>query len=756
MVQRTTQWERGSEPLHRFAITETFNEYGLPEQQTSVACPRGWRSMEDVPGSASNRKNQREHLNQYLATRSTTEFVKETDPDVYIKDRVARTTSFELVNDGAQTLWELIKSPPGIEIIAHSLSYYDGPAFEGLPFGQIGSFGMPVRSEVLVITEDILKEAYGENLPPYLNPNSSEWTDEYPQAFQEAIPDLAGYTFYEGDEQHPRGYYSQGSRQQYDFQLNNLDLPFRGLPLVSQDPLGTQTTITYDTYQFLPVQVTDAVGLQTNAQYDYRIFQPQRMTDVNGNRQAFRFTPLALLESIAVMGKEGEEAGDTPDTPGTRFGYDFEAFIRTRESETPQLISVQTLQREYHVTDNDSAIPKGAQDRTIERQEFSDGSGRLLQTRAQAEDILFGDPLFGEEVIPADQSKKPNRIEGRVRQSDDPQNVVVSGWQIYDNKGQVIVKFEPFYSQGFSYHRPGEDEQGRKIRIFFDPLSRSIRTLNPDDSEQHVVYGIPVSLDQPGRFEPTPWEVYAYDENDNAGRTHGSGDETHFDTPSNTLIDALGRTVESVVRNGNDPAEDWYHTYSTYDIRGNLLEVEDAFGRKAFTYVYDLTFDEENGSQAWKTDNIDAGIRVTVLDVIGNSVENRDAKGALILSAYDVLHRPTRMWARDDRSDSVRLCGVLIYGDGGTADQSESERSANQAANRLGKLHLHYDEAGKCIYEAHDFKGNLLEKTRIVISDEAITSVFEGWDERTEIAPFRVDWQTQGQLAQREADLLGG
>lgn len=751
LAQRTTQWERGTEPLHSFSVTEGFDEFGLPHQQTSVACPRGWRSMDQVSNDIVADK---EHLRRYLATRSVTDYARETVENVYIKDRVSRSTSFELKDQGDQTLTEFILKPLETEIIAHSLSYYDGTAFQGLPLGQVGRFGAPVRSEMLVIDENLLQQAYGDTLTPYLRPEGPEWTEEYPQAFRVTMPPLAGYVFYEGDAAHPRGYYSQTGRQQYDFQSDDPTIPQKGLSLVAQDSLGTTTEIVYDRYHFLPERVIDAVGLQTTAQYDYRIFQPELMTDINGNQQAFTFTPLALLASISVMGKPREELGDTLATPGTRFTYDFEAFINTREVDTPQPISVHTVVREYHITDDDPDIPESDRNNTIERREFSDGNGRLLQTRAQAEDVLFGNALFGEEVIAADQSVLPNRIEGRERNANDPQNVVVSGWQIYDNKGQVVIKYEPFYSQGFSYHLPLDTERGRQIRIFYDPLSRNIRTLNPDDSEQKMVYGIPVRLDDPDLFTPTPWEVYTYDENDNAQRTHGSGDASHFDTPSNIIIDALGRTVESIVRNGPNEEADWYRTGSRYDIRGNLLEVQDAFERKAFTYVYDLTFDKDNGSRVWKTDNIDAGVRIMILDVIGNEVEHRDAKQALTLQAYDILHRPTKMWARDGQSDPVRLCGLITYGDGGSRDQSAAERSESRAANRLRKVHLHYDEAGKCIYTAHDFKGNLLEKTRVVISDEAITSVFQGWDERTEIAPFRVDWQASESLPEREADLL--
>src|SRR5262249_33326272 len=140
-------------------------------------------------------------------------------------------------------------------------------------------------------------------------------------------------------------------------------------------------------------------------------------------------------------------------------------------------------------------------------------------------------------------------VVGRVRAANAPPWVRVSGAQVYDNKGRVVEQYEPSFSQGWDYAPPGDPPHGRKVTIHYDALGRAVKTVNPDGSEQLVVYGRPVPpFATPDVFTPTPWEVFTYDANDNAGRTHrttSTGYVDHWNTPASAVIDALGRTVES-------------------------------------------------------------------------------------------------------------------------------------------------------------------------------------------------------------------
>ena len=58
---------------------------------------------------------------------------------------------------------------------------------------------------------------------------------------------------------------------------------------------------------------------------------------------------------------------------------------------------MRSIRRVHH--DSETDVPAEQRDETIVSIEYSDGFGRLLQTRAQAEDTLFGDPVFGGGVI---------------------------------------------------------------------------------------------------------------------------------------------------------------------------------------------------------------------------------------------------------------------------------------------------------------------------------------------------------------------
>jgi len=728
MAERTTQWERGDEPLTSYTWTTGYDAYGQPVTQVSVAVPRGrdvHRGGTATPGEP------------YLVTTTDTAYAHRDDAQHYIVDRVAGVTRQEILaspsSDGSVPLATLLQAIEAgtapRRIVEQTFRYYDGPAFEGLPLGQVGDHGALVRTASLIFTPAILDAAYGPDKPPYLVPGAPPaWGADYPLEYQALLPARAGYNDGPDNTTSPfvPGYYVATERRRYDVHDGPAGVG-RGLVTATRDPLGHDTTIAYDAYALLPAVVTAPNRLLTVAAYDYRVLQVKEMTEPNGNRTRYAYTPLGLLASIAVMGKTAEAVGDTDAQPGTRLVYDTLAFV---ERERP--VSARTIRRVYHATD--ASIPVDERDATIESIAYSDGRGRLLQTRTQAEDVAFGDTLHGDASLAPMQSAPSSPAVGRGRGPADPPRVVVSGWQVYDNKGRAVEKYEPFYSAGWDYAAPGDDARGQKAVMAYDPRGHVVRTVNPDGSEQRVVYGVPSDIANPDLYAPTPWDVYTYDANDNAGRTHAADATSyrdHWNTPASVEVDALGRTVRAVERNGVDPAA-WYTTRSIYDIRGNLLEVTDQLGRRAFRHVYDLA------SRLLWSEQLDGGARRTVYDAAGRVVEQRDDKGALRLHAYDIAGRATRLWARDVHGEPVTLRERLVYGD---APESGLSPSQAVAGNLRGRLYRHYDEAGLLTIAACDFKGNALERARQVIADTVLLAPFTPMPPQWRVRPARVAWQ---------------
>ncbi len=750
-AERTTQWERGDDPLWQLKFMDKYDRYGQVQSRINIAVPRGRDFTKEASAG-----------DPYLVTHTETKYALRDDTQCYIVDRVAGTTTSEVKNDGSMPLLSLKQSIEDgrissdlLVVISQVLNFYDGPAFQGRPFGEIGDHGALVRTESLVLTDEIIDKAFNidgvHKKPPYIVPGRPSWTPDYPTEFRSLLPlgdppidptrpslkiTKIGYGYSEDGTKYKRGYFAATDRRSYDFHESSNG---KGLLSITLDSLGHRTNILYDRFRLLPVKVTDAANLIMEAEYDYRTLQPIAITDQNKNQSRYTFTPLGLLHEIFVCGKQGENEGDK-NRPGTSFVYNL---IMHNGAKGKQPISTHTIRYVNHDTNTD--VSPQDLDKAIKTVEYSDGFGRLIQTRSQAENIIFGNETFGDIGLPADQSQPVGDVIGSSRSPDDLTNVVVSGWQIYDNKARVVEKYEPFFAIGWEYSPPSSIQVGQKITMYYDALGRIIHTINPDKSEQICVYGVPIQIDNPWKFRPTPWEIYVYDANDNAGRTHPTESaryQDHHNTPISKEINALGYTIKTIERNGHNSITEWYTTRSTYDIRGNVIKTTDALGRPAFQCIYDLA------NKAIRTEGLDVGDNCTIRDASGNTTEYRDAKGAITLRSFDALNRVIRMWARDSKDENITLRELLIYGD----NEIDSGVSHDQAAilNLLGRIYKHLDESGLVSFvpnpkvlnsKPYDFNGNILEKVRQVINDTSIMSVFNRRRSDWKVDVFRVNWQ---------------
>lgn len=463
--QRTTQYERGTDPMHSFSFTKEYDDFGQAQGQLSIGVPR---NFSPASGIAVFTGPDNTPPGDYLATYANSEFIYTDDllgNAQLMVNRVKRSLSWDLTQGSAnKSVFDLrndiysqyTDEPLDITfpVLSCVLNYYDGNAFTGLAYGQIGSQGAQVRSEALVITDDIITQAYAST--PQSFEATPDWTTGYPAAFSGLLQNSdnrLGYVF-KNTTNYVEGWYVESARLKYDFQASLNANEELGRVLESKDVFDNLSKIEYDTYLLLPERskqyYTVSGFLLTEAEYDYRVMQPFKITDVNDNISVFDFSPLGLLRATALIGKgtEGDyksASGGYYDRydPSVKMEYDFFAF---KNSGNP--VFVKTISREWHYQQDTDP------DKTIVKVEYSDGFGRLLQTRVQAENIIFGNALMGDSGLPQSQTAPNQNAVGAVRGGSDPLNVVVSGWKIYNNKGKVVEQYEPYFDSGFDYTLP--------------------------------------------------------------------------------------------------------------------------------------------------------------------------------------------------------------------------------------------------------------------------------------------------------------
>jgi len=510
----------------------------------------------------------------------------------------------------------------------------------------------------------------------------------------------------------------------------------------SRDPfhsaeVSTESVVDLDLFDLLTVETKDPLGNRVQASNDYRALQPYQVTDPNGNRTEVAFDALGMVVATAVMGKPGQLTGDSlatldPDldeaqviahledplgSPGellgsatTRVVYDLWAFQRSRDTGNPRPVAVSTLTRRVHVADLSAADPP----EVSLSFSYSDGFGRELQQKVRAEPgpVTDGGPTV------------------------DPR-WVGTGWSVFNNKGLVVRKYEPFFtdSTGFEF----DVRKGVSPVTFYDPVGRVVANLHPDHTYQKVVFDSwqqvtwdanDTVLDDPrtdadiagyvagyfaalpeGPDEP-PWQTWHEQrQGPGPGQLTAAKAAAHARTPTTVHADVLGRAFLTMHDNGPDPEESPTHqilaTRIDLDIEGNhratrdaVVQAEDPAGRIVSRADFDLL------GHRIRQRGMESGCRWTLNDASGRPLRRWDDRGHTIRTEYDALRRPLRSFvsgADPDDPGREQLTERLVYG--------EQHPEAEQR-NLRGALYLHLDQAGALSTQARDAQGNLVEVGR--------------------------------------------
>jgi RHS repeat-associated protein len=473
------------------------------------------------------------------------------------------------------------------------------------------------------------------------------------------------------------------------------------------DPFTHVSRVVYDEFQLSPAQVINALNHTVSATYDYLALQPSRVTDVNGNSTLAAYDALGRLTNSAKTGKAGE--GDTLFAPTTHYDY---AITNWRDHSAPNY--TYTKQRQVHGADDFQ-----------ERYVYTDGFGRELQTKVKAD--------------PGGALAVQGGVLVNVNTND---RWLASGRTVYDNKGNAVRRYEPFYAVGAGYEaNPLLAFLGVTSVLRYDPMGRVVRIDRPDGSFSTVAIGA--------------WEVRESDGSDNVdeegklwatrpGQTAADqraviAARRHRRTPTRHVSDALGRRVSTFVDNTQqdlvadapDNAHVLYETRRVLDIEGRPLEIHDDRGLRAATPYATLQQAFDMMGRVLRATGADTGISYSLQDCQSKPFYVRDARGVELRLSYDALRRPTDTDANDTARGVSWTAEKTIYGD------DPVNAPVDPTANLLGRVYQSFDQAGISTSARYDFKGNALEQSHQLIG---AYSGAPDWT-RTYLEPFRTGLQ---------------
>ncbi|MCR9166574.1 MAG: hypothetical protein NXI35_38270 [bacterium] len=436
-------------------------------------------------------------------------------------------------------------------------------------------------------------------------------------------------------------------------------------PVTGRDPFGNEASVVYDAHRLFVAAVTDALGNTTRFEHDYRGLAPYRSTDPNGNRTQVGFDAFGRVVWMALMGTDGANEGDTPEDPTATFSYDVFAW---RDRGEP--LSAYGRAREVH---------GDAQTRWQESWTYFDGSGATLLAKANAEpgDAPTRD---GDGTLILDGAGEP------VLVHTDPR-YVGSGRTVFDNKGNPVRQYEPYFSSTSGYEDEAElREQGVSPLVHYDPLGRVVRTDFPDGTHARVEFGpwTQVSYDQGDTVVGTPWEAerLALPGSD-PNRRAATLSATYSETPTVTRMDALGRPVRVVTENLN---AEFAQTRRVLDIVGNTLAVVDARGNVAQENVFGMA------GQTLQESSVDAGWRRAISDVVGNPLRRFSERGFTARWRYDAGLRPTHQFV--EASGTEVLTMRTVYGE--SLDRTFAGRRTGSMMARACRRRWHTTSRAGC------------------------------------------------------------
>ncbi|PNP61027.1 hypothetical protein FNYG_14241 [Fusarium nygamai] len=527
------------------------------------------------------------------------------------------------------------------------------------------------------------------------------------------------------------------------------------VPRRSRTPFGAETVVEMDRYDLLVKQTTDvygnrttvgqrpdpAQGIQAVSGLDYRVLAPYMIQDANGNRAMSAFDIHGKIVGKATMGKPGENLGDNLDgfvrdltekeirsyfanpklaTEGllgnatSRFVYDYFAYYRSRDTPNPEPTAVSTINRETHVSD----LPPGTSSRVFVKVAYSDGLGRVLQQKEEAEP----GPVSSLPDLRRARRNNPSCQYAREDENFYQQRWITTGWTAYNNKGMAVRLYEPFFSTTHEYER--DNKLGVSPITFFDPKGRAVGVLSPDHTWSKAIFD--------------PWSGEAWDKNDTVllnpeddpdvgdyfhrlphrdflptwyeQRTSKSApprerraalkSAAHANTPGLSFADSLGRPILTVKQlktpGSHDQSVTRIFSRRVLDIEGKEHEMRDSKERQVVINVFG------QAGQLLYSKNMESGERWSLADINGLPIRRWDDRKQQFRMMYDLLRRVDAVFLTSGENTEIMMSRT-VHGD---------RVPDPEKFNLRGRVVEQHDQSGISSSRDYDFKGNLITATR--------------------------------------------
>ncbi len=430
------------------------------------------------------------------------------------------------------------------------------------------------------------------------------------------------------------------------------------------------------------------------AEYDQGLGTVNRSIDFNSHTTTYGYDALARLIRII-------RPGDTEEHPTTECEYVLGLTLPRPHGgagQTEGVINyVETRQRDVSAIQN----PKSAM--YLHSRQFSDGLGRALMTRTEAEPaeggsasrvVVSGVALFNAR-LKASRALHPffTKRAGTLAELLAFEDVEAPGWegQFAEGAGLVTLNLATAHQASTEY----------------DATLRAVKRINPGGTV--------------ARIEFEPLLTRSFDENDNDPASE------HFGTPMENFADGLGRLIQAneLVRlNDDGTPSGTLNTWTTryqYDLNDQLTRITDSQDN-----VKELRYDGLK-RKIWMNDP-DTGISTNTFDAASNLRETVDAKNQRISYTYDGANRILTEDYHDENSPEFsyhRSTDVTYHYDkpAGLVDQGDGTRTAAQ--NTKGNIAYVEDTTGE-EHTSYDARGRV-EWTVKRIPDPVLTSRFTNY-----------------------------